>query len=207
MDDLDTIDSLTLVRPVLQPRNGPPPVAVVLREVTDADLALLAQPDRNADVPVVTKLRDRHHSLARCLAAGMGVAEASAVTGYVPSRISILRRDPSFAGLIEAYRQTDVVAAADAAERANVLGLTAMAVALDRLEDSPDEISTADIKDIVTAMLDRTGHAPVNRTVALHGQLDVGSKLRSARMRAAAAKAEPVTIEQARAPKADEGAE
>src|SRR5687768_16258292 len=73
--------------------------AEVTRELTRSDLALL-KTERGVQPSHIQRLSERHHALARCLASGLSVADACAITGYTPSRVSILKGDPSFEELI-----------------------------------------------------------------------------------------------------------
>ena len=52
---------------------APKPVgAEIMREITQADLALLAT-ERHIQPSHVQRLSDRHHALARCIATGMSL--------------------------------------------------------------------------------------------------------------------------------------
>src|SRR5262245_34162476 len=79
--------------------------ATFVRELTQSDLTLLDQP-RGVFSRPISKLRDSHHALARALAAGMKPGEASLITGYSLSRISVLQADPTFRELLEFYRSS-----------------------------------------------------------------------------------------------------
>lgn len=156
------------------------------RELTPADLAMPAVRPQKA--PSVVKLRDGHHGLARVLATGVKEAEASLITGYSSSRISILKADPQFQELLEFYRSqaTDVVA--DLRSRMASMGLDALAELRDRLEERPEDFSPALLKDIVKEMADRTGHAPQRGpTSVTQVNVNLGDRMARARERVAAA--------------------
>src|SRR5438105_3835863 len=91
--------SLLLDEPIDHPA-GP----VFVRELTEGDLALLADPPplANTQRPLV-RIRHRHHQLARLLAGGTAAVEASAITGYSQMRISLLQKDPAFCELMAYY--------------------------------------------------------------------------------------------------------
>lgn len=146
--------------------------ASFLRELTEEDLLLPATIVTKA--PPIGQLRDRHHALARVLATGSPEGEASVITGYSLSRISILKADPQFRELVEFYRTTATEVVADFRQRMAMVGITATEVLSERLEESPDDIGTGLLNDIVKTMADRTGHAPAKgptAQISLHVEL------------------------------------
>lgn len=163
------------------------PVEIELvRELTQGDLALLAS---EREIPVaptlIAKLRDRHHSLARVLAQGMSDSEASAITGYDPSRISILKNDPTFKALLMDYRRIEDHLQADFQERTSVLATTAIANMQDALEDDESPLPVSMVLEIAKFAADRTGHAPVTKTFNVNANVDLGSRMGAARKRLA----------------------
>ena len=170
------------VTPRLSGRAQRPPQVLFVRDLKNADLALLAS-ERGIKAPLVQRLRDRHHALAKCLANNMSNSEASAITGYDPSRISILKNDPSFQDLVTHYRDVKNAASAEFHDRAETLSLTAMDIIQERLEDTPDEISIPTAIEIIKLTADRTGHAPVQRNVNLNINTDTAQRLNAARAR------------------------
>lgn len=153
-----------------------------LRDLTPADIALLAS-ERGIVAKPVQRLRDRHHSLARCLAQGMSNNEACAVTGYDPSRISILMGDPAFKDLLAHYRKIEDSLMGEFTDRATTLTLTAMNELQDRLEDKPEDISTGMLLEVVKTGADRIGHAPVAKSVNINANINLGDRLQAARKR------------------------
>lgn len=166
-----------------------------VRELGEGDLALLAT-ERGTKTPAISRLRDRHHALARVLASGMSDAEASMVTGYCPSRISILKSDPSFKDLLSSYRNIEAGAAADFGQRATVLTLTAMDNIQEMLEadEGGDIVPIGMQLEIAKTFSDRTGHAPLTKTMNINANVDLGSRIEKARARLAALSA-PVDAE------------
>jgi hypothetical protein len=75
-----------------------------VRDVTEADLALMSIKPLGSTSPALQRITDRHHSLARLLAAGTTDTEAALITGYDISRISILKNSPAFQELLALYR-------------------------------------------------------------------------------------------------------
>lgn len=159
-------------------------------EVTAGDLALLASEREVPATPVVIRLRDRHHALARCLANGMTETEASIITGYDISRISILKRSPAFAGLVEDFKKIDAGLQAEFMVRATTLTMTAMDRLQEALEDDEKPMSPAMALEIGKFGADRTGHAPVQKSLNINASVDLGSRMAEARKRLAAVVAE-----------------
>lgn len=152
------------------------------RELLAADLALLAS-ERGIKPTAIVQLRERHHALARCLAGGMGNAEASVITGYDPSRISILKNDPSFQSLIEDYKTMSASVTADFVERTNILALTAVNRMQEALENEESPPSLAQTLEVAKYAADRTGNAPTTKTQNVNVNVNLGDRLRAARER------------------------
>lgn len=162
-------------------------------ELTAADLALLAS-ERGVKPTPIKMLRERHHALARCLSSGMSPAEASIITGYDPSRISVLKADPTFQALVADYSTVAAGVTADFVQRANVLSLTTMNRLQEIVEDDEQVLSPSILLEINKFAADRTGNAPVQKNLNMNVSADLGTKLDAARRRLAAAT--PVQIVQ-----------
>lgn len=155
--------------------------AEFVRELTAADLALLGSERGVKAEPLRTPLRDRHHALARCLASGMSQNEASSVTGYDPSRISILKSDPTFRLLIKHYQEQAGSAFGDFQDLAASVARTALAIVAEKLEET--EVTLGQALTVVEKLGDRTGHAPVQRVQQTNINVDLGTRLQAARAR------------------------
>lgn len=155
----------------------------VERELTTADLALLSV-ERGIEPRPIQRLRDRHHSLARCLASGMSEAEASVVTSYSLSRISILKSDPAFKDLVDFYRANVDAAFADTQARMATLTNEAIAELSDRLEEKPDEFSIKDLVEVTKVMADRSGNGPQTKTTQVNVNIDLAARMEAGRRRA-----------------------
>lgn len=170
-----------------------PAEATFVRELEEADLgSLAARPSQAA--PAISRLRDSHHGLARALAAGMRPAEASLVTGYSLSRISILQADTSFRELLEFYRANVDAAFASVQDRMSTLSMDSLAELQERLESAPEEFTPNMLLEIATRLADRTGHAPTSRSVNLNLSGDIGDlakQLEKARKRIEAEQSQP----------------
>lgn len=179
----------------IAPRSrGRAPKALEIEHVRDlaaADLSLLAS-ERGVKPQPLAKIRDRHHSLARCLASGMTNTEAGAVTGFCPSRISILLGDPTFKQLVADYAKIEDGLLADFTARATTLSLTV----LENLQEKAEigELSTGEEIEIMKSTADRTGHAPVQKSVNVNVNADLGTRLANARRRLESAKQETLTV-------------
>lgn len=140
----------------------PTPDAVKLRELTSADLALLeGEGNRTtSSSKPIARLNQRHHGLARALAGGMKDTEAAIVTGYDPSRISILKGDPTFRALVDFYRENLDKVFTDLHEKMAGLSAEAADRLRDLLENDENVLSATVLLDILKATADRTGYAP-----------------------------------------------
>ena len=162
-------------------RSSPLEVASI-GKIGESDLALLAG-SRGSVVSPIKRLRDRHHSLAKALVSGMSDTEASVITGYDPSRISILKNDPSFKQLMAEYAEVKDGCFADFQERAASVSLEYLNILADKAEDDPESVDAAFALEVVKTLADRTGHAPVAKSVQVNATVDLTSRLESARKR------------------------
>jgi hypothetical protein len=181
------LDVPTLVRTV--GRAASPPDVEILGPVEAADLALLEI--RPATVHRHVELKDRHHSVARLLAAGHKPWEVCAITGYSASHLSIVQDNPAFQELLAFYRQHEDAQSADIAQRVKDAAATAVAKLAERLE-LDEAIEFGELNKAARDLLDRAGHGPkstrdVNVTVGL------ADRVEAARQRAIAARQHSVT--------------
>lgn len=161
-DDPDPGKILDELDLVLRPARGRPPkefFATYTRDLSAADLAALSLPRSTAPRSLV-RIHASHHSLARCLAAGMKPAQAGLVTGYSASRMSILQNDPAFRALVADYQTEAKSVFADLAERMNDLSLDAIEILQERLHEAPEGFTIPVLLDLVKTFADRTGHGP-----------------------------------------------
>lgn len=159
--------------------------AEVLRELTESDIALLAT-ERGIKPSHIARLSERHHALARCLASGLSVADACAITSYTPSRVSILKGDPSFEELIAFYTEGKGDAVLDLSAKMTAVASDAVSIMQERLEDTPDEVPLDSLIDIAKFAADRTGHGPQSRSQHLHVHMNLADRLKTARQRVGA---------------------
>ena len=126
--------------------------------------------------PVVKRLRDSHHAVARLMAAGLRPAEVSAQTGYALSRLSILQNDPAFMELLAFYRADSDRVAKDVEALFRMVGLDFLQELHERLQDSPGDMADGFLLEAVKALLDRAGHSPVNRSLSKSMVLNIGER-------------------------------
>ena len=129
------------------------------RDLTEADMIALSLP-RGSTTRQLVRIHSSHHSLARCLATGMKLPQASLVTGYSISRVTSLQSDPAFQALVADYQTEAKSIFADLAERMSDMSLDAIEVLQERLQDKPEEFTTSMLLDVIKSFADRTGHGP-----------------------------------------------
>ena len=166
-------------------RRAEPLDAVVCRPLRDADLALLTA-SRGTGASPLKRISERHHALARNLAAGLSPGEAAAVVGMCGSRISVLQGDPAFEELVRFYRQQKDVVYADMYEQLAGMSKDALLLLRERMEDTPEEFSNGMLLEIVTKLADRSGHGPTSTTQNLNLNVNIAARLEEARKRALA---------------------
>lgn len=158
--------------------------AEIVRELTQADLALLAT-ERGIKPSHIQRLTDRHHALARCIATGMSAEEAALCTGYTPSRISVLKGDPAFEELVAFYRSDKANLVQDLGDRMASIALDTAAELHERLSENPASFDVPALLSTLGLTADRTGFGPKATTVNVN--VNLGDRLKSARERAAQA--------------------
>jgi hypothetical protein len=159
----------------------------IIGEVEESDLAILATEGRPmGHYNTLTQLKDRHHSVARLLAAGHRPWEVCAITGYSSAHLSLLQNDPSFNELLAHYRGNEDAATADVASRVRDAAATAVTKLTERLE-SDEAIDFADLNKATKDLLDRAGHGP-RSTKDVNINIGLADRIEAARLRAIAAK-------------------
>ena len=127
-----------------------------VRDLNAADLGLLATVDLQMQPPPIKRLTDRHHSLARLLAAGVTEGEAALITGYDKSRISILKNSPAFQELLALRRKEVDTEFATVLDHMAGLSRDALLELRERLEETPEKFSNAELLRVTTDLVDRT---------------------------------------------------
>lgn len=126
----------------------------VLRELTPSDLAALPSPKSKPHV--VKTLRHTHHLAAKLIAEGRKNQEVCAITGYSPSRVSILKQDPAFQDLVAYYAEQVREAFTNVHAKLAALGEACVEELMERLDDKPESFSHNQIREVMEATLDRS---------------------------------------------------
>lgn len=129
----------------------------VVRPLTEADRGLLSA--ETTAVATVAKgpksLRHSHHRLAEMIAKGLANEEIALATGYSPSYISGIKRDPAFADLIAFYEAQKQTIFVDALERLRVLGLDATEKLQEKLDDPAVDWTKRELMELVEMTVGR----------------------------------------------------
>lgn len=147
-----------------------PVKAEILGELTFADVENTPVLEQKP----VLKVSERHHAIARLLACGEKAIVVSAATGYSPSHISGLQKDPMFQELLAHYQSVADKSFRDTLERMKIVRGEALGELQRRLAEGPENFKNDDLLKVITNMLDRSGHGPTSKTenqsVLLTGQ-------------------------------------
>lgn len=140
----------------------------------------LTEDETSVNRPVTLKrLRDSHHAVAHALAHGLTPFQVSLQTGYAPSRISVLQRDPMFQELMEFYRRDAEVAAQEVEAQMLLVGKDVLQEMHERVLDDED-IPLAVLNDVFKTVMDRAGYAPVQRSINKNLNLNIGDRMDAA---------------------------
>jgi hypothetical protein len=104
-------------------------------------------------------MRHTHHLLAQTLAKGECEANASLITGYSLSYISVLKGDPAFRELLATYHTERELVFVDVLERMKGLGLATMEEIQSRLEISPEKFTNRELQELTKMLLVDSGQA------------------------------------------------
>jgi DNA-binding CsgD family transcriptional regulator len=168
-----------------------------IRVLARADLAVLLQRRPKTELKSLT---DKHHRIARAIAAGLSNIDVAAICGITVTRVSMLKAgDQAFQELIAHYRgltTADYLASMDSYMEvllANKLKAEVMiGDKLDAAIDGDEVLPTRDLMAISRDAADRTGHGKINTNVNYSG--DYAAKLEAARRRAAGARRSPSLV-------------
>ena len=130
--------------------------AEYVRDIEEADLALMAIQPLGSVPPALKRITDRHHSLARLLAAGVPDNEAALITGYDISRVSILKNSPAFQELLALYQAETKREFTTTLEHMAGIARDAALILRERMEENPDRFTNNELVKMNTEMVDRT---------------------------------------------------
>lgn len=125
--------------------------------------------------PKLLSIRATHHQLAKLLAQGYKDIDVAKITGYSPSRISILKRDPSFREIVSHYANVVEQAFTDTVGKMKDVTDTALAILDERLTDDEASFTNGMLLEVATKLGDRAGFAPVQKTISATIPLDHGT--------------------------------
>lgn len=165
-------------------RKRPAPVwAVADRELRQADIDLEQSTYKGSEAEPIQRITQRHHMLARMLAAGTSPGEAALFCNYTQSRVSILQQSPAFIELVSLYKREVDEQFTTVIENMADLSADALEELRRRLEDEPDNFSNRELLALADSMLDRTGHGKqVKQEQTIN--VNLASRLEVARARA-----------------------
>lgn len=116
----------------------------------------LASLDPPSAASTITRLRHSHHLLARALAEGRSNISAAAISGYAPSTVTALKRDPAFQELLAHYKSQADDIFASVQDRLGALGLSFLDELQHRLENEPESFKVGQLLAMAQALLDRS---------------------------------------------------
>lgn len=150
----------------------------IVRSLCDSDLPRLANPDLLGSKPIpIQALRASHHQLAQLIAQGRPDTEIALITGYSPSRISILKSDPTFQHLLAGYQEARNDIFVDTLERMRILGLSTLDELQERLESDPQKWSNRELMEMADLMLVKPKLAtPLGQSSALGGAVTISNQ-------------------------------
>jgi hypothetical protein len=125
------------------------PGMAYVRDLVPGDLPRLGEEELGVVTPMLSRLKHRHHSLARAIASGMRPGEAAAATGYTSSRVSILQNDPAFAQLVAFYKSQADAKFANSMEKRAELHDTALDELQSRLDEGPEKFKNEELVDLI----------------------------------------------------------
>lgn len=146
----------------------PPALPQIARQLTPSDIKRLETP-QGFGLPHHKRISQRHHFLAKCLAAGLSVPDAASMSGYAAQTVYNLKNEPAFAELISHYGEQVEDELINLSGRLSRISADALDVLQDRLENDPDKISVSELREIAKLGADRTGFGPQSTNVNVDG--------------------------------------
>lgn len=135
----------------------------------------------------IKTLRYNHHRLAQCLSMGMDDNKAAAFCGLTPSHVYLLKQTPAFSELLAYYGDQVKDEFADFVSVAQGLSLDFLDRLREMLDKDPGQFTPTHVMDAIKLLADRTGHAPLTKSMNVNVNVGMGDKLAAARARANAA--------------------
>lgn len=128
-----------------------------IKDLSEEDVPELLNPPTFDGARTLTRLRERHHYLARLLAGGTSNVEASIMTGYSESYISMMKNeDPAFIELLDYYGTQKEKSFLQVHERLAMLGTSVIEEIHDRFDENPAAFTLKQLQDLAEMTLDRS---------------------------------------------------
>lgn len=145
------------------------------REVVAAEAVAAGTPPpaEVEDPSDLKRLREKHHSVARQIAAGTPQSLVATICGYTESYLSILLNSPAMQELVAMYRMQQGAAAEVISEKLRTVGMKALEK-LDAQMDSTEGLDAQALLGVAKLGLDRSGHGPssTQRNINENHQID-----------------------------------
>lgn len=130
-----------------------------VRDINADDIARLNSGERSegeARTPL-QQVRFKHHLAAQLLAQGLKSTEVAASVGYTTVYIDdFLKKDPTFQQLLVHYASQNAAAFAEAQARLGLLGMTAVELMQEKLDDPSEELSMETLRKTAEFAMDRS---------------------------------------------------
>lgn len=133
--------------------------------------------------PTLLRLRFTHHRLAQLLAGGMDETRAGRLCNYVPMRVSQLKADPAFIELMAYYKAGVDEEFADFVRTAADLSSDFLSLLQQQLDETPEKFTPQVALEAIKVLADRTGHAPVTKSISVSANVDIGARINAAQER------------------------
>lgn len=132
------------------------------------------------------QIRARHHRIAQLLASGLKPVTVARLVGFSPGFVANLQTSPAFQELLAHYAAEVHDQFTDFVQSASEFSQEVLDELRDRLQDNPKQFTVNQLLESMKATADRSGNAPVAKSVNLNVNTDLGTKLAEARKRSLA---------------------
>jgi hypothetical protein len=157
-----------------------------VRGLEDKDMELILNPPVVGGLPSIPQIKHQHHQIASLIAQGIEGVEISAITGYSPSYISILKNAPDMKQLVDYYQKMAdeklKEKSVDAIARLRSLGIASVEELQNRLNDAPEKFTVAQLTELIGVGILSTTSAPGKglQVPGMPGGLQINLKFESA---------------------------
>lgn len=121
---------------------------------------------REPDAGALIRMRERHHSIARLMAAGVPGVQIAEMVGLSPGMLANLQKSPAFQSLLYSYAAEFEKVAVGYKERLEAVAGAALNELHERLVEKPETFSNGVLLQTVNSLADRTGHGPTSKVVS-----------------------------------------